>query len=458
MSNSKPTATPSEQVIQHSRSDESQDNEECQNSNTKAGEDGAVVDETETTDGTGDSPVQSCCGRIFLLIESTCCWAHRMNSGDTVDGSIHINTSTGPFITHKVASIFSQLPDEIIAIIFADFLGPGYYRYVAGTSRSFRRVYSQAIALQQQKHKDKETEDTVSCGLPIVTSTTTSINSIVESVSNAEFYWNEARSDSNMDASMQEEEHHAIIRLIGVAAASYGNLEVLQWTRTKSDYGRWDPDVCNGAARNGHLEVLQWARDNEFSWDSRTCAVAARNGHLKVLQWARGKSCDWDSKTCRNAAAFGHLEVLQWARKRGCNWNSATCHRAAQNGHLEVLQWARQNGCDWDSYTCSRAAQNGHLEVLQWARQNGCPWDKDTCFLAAANGHLKVLQWVRQNRCPWDASVCNGAAGAGHLRVLYWACCNGCPCDLKTCSIHAERNGQSEVLNWVRTYGSYYMR
>jgi hypothetical protein len=50
---------------------------------------------------------------------------------------------------------------------------------------------------------------------------------------------------------------------------------------------------------------MQWARANGYPWDEGTCLAAAGYGQLEVLQWARANGCPWDEHTCRAAVATG---------------------------------------------------------------------------------------------------------------------------------------------------------
>lgn len=374
-------------------------------------------------------------GHAATIVES---WTQGTNEGDNASANISAITTTTRTIMIAAGEIsdlsntaarslplqtFSVLPDEIVVDIIFGFVGFGHYRFVAGTNRQFRRLYSRYA--DQQRPSDDE----YAVG---VTSKVTSFESIVESVPRAKWCWLETRDDSGartrafsrFNCQIGGRIKH-IMACIGTMAANYGNVQVLEWA-TQHGYKctRW---TCSYAAGNGQLEALKWARKHGCEWDFQTCSYAARNGHLKVLKWARKHGCEWNGQACLEAALNGHLVVLKWARQNRCNWNSTICSHAALNGHLEVLQWARRNGCNWDSTTCMAAARNGHLEVLQWARENGCNWSASTCSHAARNGHLHVLKWARQSGCNWDYRTCSYAAENGHLELLKWARENGCP-------------------------------
>ncbi len=46
-------------------------------------------------------------------------------------------------------------------------------------------------------------------------------------------------------------------KLVSIAAAYGGHIEVLQWARSQDPPCPWDEDVCRYAAENGHLDVLE---------------------------------------------------------------------------------------------------------------------------------------------------------------------------------------------------------
>ena len=73
------------------------------------------------------------------------------------------------------------------------------------------------------------------------------------------------------------------------------------------------------------------------------CRFAASYGNLEVLQWVRAEGCPWVAETCQVAAQDGHLETLRWARANGCPWTAWTRDMAAAGlgytddlGNLEV--------------------------------------------------------------------------------------------------------------------------
>lgn len=258
----------------------------------------------------------------------------------------------------------SSLLDEIITDHIFGFVGVGHYRFVAGTNRKFRDLYTAFL-------KHTNAGPSVECS--------STYRSIVESVSRTELLLKETPGDDVVCLLKAAYKYNKcpvgmrlprkrVLDFIAVNAACSGSLKVLHWACCHGYF--LDVTCCYAAAAGGHLELLQWARRNGCEWNSSTCSAAARGGHLKVLKWARQKGCDWDSHTCSEAASGGHLEVLQWARRNGCEWNSFTCSGAAKFGHLECLQWAYENGCEWNKSTCGRAIiKFGHLHVLQWARK-----------------------------------------------------------------------------------------
>jgi hypothetical protein len=134
----------------------------------------------------------------------------------------------------------------------------------------------------------------------------------------------------------------------------------------------WDEYAVSEAAKGGHMEVLRWLSGSGYEHiagrhDACPCMYAASWGDLQMLQWLRAKGCSWDEDTCSEAAAKGHLEVLQWARANGCEWDRQTTCNAARGGHLDVLQWACVNTCPWDKEDClQRATGARNARTRRW--------------------------------------------------------------------------------------------
>lgn len=89
---------------------------------------------------------------------------------------------------------------------------------------------------------------------------------------------------------------------------------------------------------------------------SLLCRCAARYGNLEVLQYFRSRGCGWDASTCHTAAKYGHLPILRYAHQQQCPWGKHTLYYAAIHGHVHILLWAQMNGCPWDEDHIVRGA------------------------------------------------------------------------------------------------------
>ena len=264
---------------------------------------------------------------------------------------------------------------------------------------------------------------------------------------------------------------------IAAAAASAGHVAVLEWASTNGCLfdEAYFGIVVDAAARTGHVAVLEWSSVNGCDFDemimegegyylSTLCSVHAEDfGHLSVVKWATGMGFEhWDDYDVTvAAAAHGHLHILEWNRNLSdpFEWDHDIFYAAAGGGQLHVLQWLFKNSPDpypWDEVLCNAAAFGGHLHVLQWLRSgpNPCPWDSDVCKNAAIQNSLELLQWARTNACPWDEETCSTAARFGHLELLQWArnVPEPCPWNAATCSTAAQ-NGHLKVLKWAIDHG-----
>ena len=98
------------------------------------------------------------------------------------------------------------------------------------------------------------------------------------------------------------------------------------------------------AVADGDVSAVAWfgvATHGAHSHKGNLCSTAASWGQLEALQWLRSRGCNWDTYTCSWAARGGHLAVLQWLRANGCDWSAATCSSAARRGDLTMMQGAR---------------------------------------------------------------------------------------------------------------------
>ena len=179
----------------------------------------------------------------------------------------------------------------------------------------------------------------------------------------------------------------------------------------------WCSYDINRAASNGCLSCVQRLRALTQNW-GRTCERAAEKGNLDIIEWARSKGCPWSSDTCGYAAKDGNLELLKWLWARRCPWSATTCFYAAKFGHFELLKWAREHGCELGADACAGAAENGHLAILQWLRTEGAEWDTRTVGAAVKNRHLDVLHWAVLHGCPVSEKDQTGLKFRGRMSLL----------------------------------------
>ena len=289
--------------------------------------------------------------------------------------------------------ITNTLPEEVLRNIFGTFLGPGHYRYVAGTCRVFWHAYKSAMP-EQHNHK-------------------TFYRSAAASVPCAALCLRESHS----------------IRQIALEAARGGQIDVIVWAKNRGC--ECDYRLFYEAARSGQLEVFEWADTNGLEWVlSGAAAGAASAGHVRLLEWMREHNVQrWPFEHCAfNAAEGGHVSVLEWLKKHGITIHVKACwYRAAENGRVNVLDWLLDHRESLYHFVMDLAAKAGQICVLKWAQQHEVGWSDRTCALAAFGGHLKALKWLRENGCPWDGNVIYWAQENGHSDVVEWARNNGCP-------------------------------
>lgn len=148
------------------------------------------------------------------------------------------------------------------------FVGPGHYRYVAGTCRRFEKLY-----LFAKKTTWKSAASSVSC---------------------AKFVF-------------------------------YDNALLQGERKTKEEVFE---TLQNGAVRVGNVQVFQWIYDDyPFALNLEAFVAAGEGGYTRVLEWGRVKGYGLVllRLICRNSAAKGHLSVVEWIHQRPQFNCAATC-------------------------------------------------------------------------------------------------------------------------------------
>lgn len=167
-------------------------------------------------------------------------------------------------------------------------------------------------------------------------------------------------------------------------------------------------ELCLVATKENRPDLSKWLLDRASEKSCRKCVpTAAQWGDLDILQWLRSKNCSW-SDACLAAADGGHLHVLQWLRAQEppCPWGKKVCQTAAKRGHYEVLKWlrAQEPACPWERKVCCIVAKKGNLTMLQWlrAQEPPCPWD-ETIF--ETSSCKDVIGWALLHGCPAPARL-----------------------------------------------------
>ena len=298
----------------------------------------------------------------------------------------------------KEAACINALPDAVLQQCFT-FIGPGDYRYVAGTSHRFLEIYG-------NEHENK-----------------TTWSSATGSVSRAELCVKEDTTEEPAQGnrlSLEKMTEQAIL---------IGKMDILEWARGKS-YEFKDMHFC-AATFNGHLPVLQWAETKGLNWYSESVIrAAAVGGHIKIIAWIQSTGRRMPMPIIATIAATkGQLTLLNWMKERDLvGEGKDLANHASVGGCTEVLDWVLNNNYECDltdivAYGC----QGNHKKVLIWARDHGYVFEEISCAFAAAFGSLCILQWLRENECPWDDAVVHFARENGHDQLLQWAIDNGCP-------------------------------
>jgi hypothetical protein len=307
---------------------------------------------------------------------------------------------TAPYfsLASDKASNLDVLPDCVLQYCFS-FVGPGHYRYIAGTCHHFLDLYN------NEAHSKKTTWKCAS-----------------HSVSRAELCLKELRELGR--------DKYAILHTLAMEAAKDGNVNVLEWTR-KHDFVP-TTRMFQKAAANGHVSVFEWAEAKDFKpWNSdRIFLSAISNERIRLMEWLVERR-NAPRRSVALAAELGKVNVLRWLKERdliGRKMNHNIWYDTAYGGHVEVLEFLHTNGYNVPPAFVVRGGVDGNqMEVLAWTRDSSVGWDESFCAYAASAGNLHALQWLRENNCPWNGRVISEANSQGHMHIVEWSIANGCP-------------------------------
>jgi len=320
-------------------------------------------------------------------------------SEDTQTASLHL---AGP-----AEGGLNGLPNELKRCIFS-FLGPHYYRYVAGTCRDFRAIYS-------NMHGN-----------------TTSIWETTVSFPRAELLLEDERA---------KERKSTLMRRFNLAYWIFVDSRQTKegkWTFRRALIQRrfrfaHQFLLCSAMCGRISIKMFKLAEEKNFCWYSPTHLYdAAYYGQVHLLKWMKRKgrlsNSSHDCHCCLAGALKGSnsAAVLHWMKGQNLlEITPGVWYYSGLHGFVHVLDWLHDNGYEVDSDSLFRGgAESGRIEVLQWALDHHIVTQScDPCTGAACFGHLGILKWLRANNFPWDGNVFN----TEYKAVMEWALVNGCP-------------------------------
>lgn len=298
--------------------------------------------------------------------------------------------------TNNEQCITNILAVQVLSHMFGTFLGPGHYRFVAGTCRAFADAYGRVMPKQDgQKTTWDSAAASVSC------------------------------------AKLCLSETNAVVG-IALAAAQNGQIDVVHLSYNNGFHCCWEQYLFSEAARFGQIKVFQYGLDHNLTWDnSGVAASAAKSGQVNVLEWMQCHGAEnLNFRDCaQEGARSGQVTVLEWLQKKGIpleDIESCFCN-AANYGHINVLDWLLNHGFCLSRSLMDSAARFGHIKLMKIALKRGNEMTTKTCAIAAFYGKLNALQWLRTNGCQWDNNVIHWAEENDNWEVLDWARTNDCP-------------------------------
>eukprot|EP00611_Tribonema_gayanum_P006468 TRINITY_DN1574_c0_g1_i1.p1 TRINITY_DN1574_c0_g1~~TRINITY_DN1574_c0_g1_i1.p1 ORF type:complete len:514 (+),score=60.50 TRINITY_DN1574_c0_g1_i1:312-1853(+) len=314
-------------------------------------------------------------------------------------------------------------------------LGPGYWLYIAGTSKALRSAYMAVLAAHQniavlavrnQVHR-------VMCA--------TSGAAAAQSISTFRMAQECGISYGQLGA-------HSFRRAVGrsgsvelirlaAAAGMHGNkaialagaaetcsieaIEELYHHRLESnDSGDQDPYLATGRPKfDEALDAQMTVCERAITVGSRVAATRIRDVLIWVSAQARARQ-DWPewflTGLCCSAARGGHLEALRWLMTSGVALFGPYSHDMTtsypKKGGRYDPRYGTFNQCFSTAtstiYSIMDAAVfSGRLAVVQWLRAQSFAFTAASANLAAALGHLPLLRWLHAQgteACPFAAA------------------------------------------------------
>lgn len=193
-----------------------------------------------------------------------------------------------------------------------------------------------------------------------------------------------------------------------VNAVASGNLEMIQWIRSKNI--PWTYDCAAAAIKARNLKLLQHIYNDgcPLGTGGTVCSAAIRNNDMETLQWCLDHKCTLSSVNSASICAEeGHLEMLNflWKNFRQNIQTRNFFEGAVKGGHLNMLRWAKKNYIPWGNSAIVVAASTGNVKTMEWLLNNGFYNDNyaSDALLAAANqGHLLAAKWLVKHGAPWE--------------------------------------------------------
>lgn len=298
-----------------------------------------------------------------------------------------------------LANSIDALPDVVLQHCFS-FIGPGHYRYIAGTCHYFEEIYS-------IEHANKTMWKNAAASVPCAKLCLEDVRELGRDV-------------------------YASLFTLSLEAAKEGNVNVLEWARVNGYEA--GPRHFQQAASFGHICVFEWAGAKHVDgWKSnQTFICAIDHSRIDILEWLlERRLVPW--RAVDFATEHGKLQVLRWMKKRNLISSRVpkdVWYQTAYSGHIDVLEFLLENGFTPHASVMAGGMDSYRRHVLEFARDHNVGWNEQACTHAASAGNLRVLQWLRENNCPWNATVIFQARRQGHTDIVEWAINNGCPTGL----------------------------
>ena len=225
---------------------------------------------------------------------------------------------------------------------------------------------------------------------------------------------------------------------VAYAAATSGNLKMLEWMLAESVCDIDGRNVGPAAAGHGHFHIVRWLHAHDMKTCVNTLNAAAEWGNLKEVVWLVGKDLNMPKASCLDCPARGsgrpnaslseYKKIIKFLVSMGARFKRDDFSNSVRQASVRLLKWLRHMGVvdNYPHLTMMYAAESNRRDTIEWlVDECGYRFNCRMTYAAARGGHLELLAWLRSRNCPWDHLTPQAASLRKNVPLLRWLVANG---------------------------------